>query len=192
MRPNKKIDTKLSSAAVRARWASSRHEPHALAQRAICSAASSWACPRARPWRTSLGLHRALAGGLLRDLAPCDAAADLQADPSTPLWFYILREAELAPQNGQRLGPVGGRIVAEVFIGLLLADPTSYLSQWPKWRPNKEQFPLPKTGTFDMTDLLTFSRVRPQLSRERRLPAAIQFLDPHLIARRASGSGAGS
>jgi len=30
----------------------------------------------------------------------------------TPLWYYILREAD-ACTGGHRLGPVGGRIVAE-------------------------------------------------------------------------------
>jgi hypothetical protein len=29
-----------------------------------------------------------------------------------PLWFYILKEAELPPHNAERLGAVGGRIVA--------------------------------------------------------------------------------
>ncbi|MEZ4306717.1 MAG: heme peroxidase family protein [Polyangiaceae bacterium] len=43
----------------------------------------------------------------------------------TPLWYYVLREAELVG-GGNRLGPVGGRIVAEVLLGLLDADPTSY------------------------------------------------------------------
>jgi hypothetical protein len=42
----------------------------------------------------------------------------------TPLWYYILKEAELL-ENGERLGPVGGRIVAETFIGILKADPDS-------------------------------------------------------------------
>ncbi|SCZ85496.1 hypothetical protein NSMM_380118 [Nitrosomonas mobilis] len=32
-----------------------------------------------------------------------------------PLWFYILRETD-AKENGERLGPLGGRIVAEVLI----------------------------------------------------------------------------
>jgi hypothetical protein len=43
----------------------------------------------------------------------------------TPLWFYVLKEAELG--GGNRLGPVGSRIVAETIIGQLRADPTSYL-----------------------------------------------------------------
>jgi hypothetical protein len=67
----------------------------------------------------------------------------------TPLWFYILKEAEHRG-GGDRLGPVGGRIVAEVLIGLLRADPTSYLSLQPDWKPD-----LPAAGpTFGLADLL--------------------------------------
>jgi hypothetical protein len=54
----------------------------------------------------------------------------------TPLWFYILREAD-AFTGGHRLGPVGGRIVAEVLVGLIDADPTSFRSAGKKWRPHK-------------------------------------------------------
>jgi hypothetical protein len=53
----------------------------------------------------------------------------------TPLWFYILREAD-ACGEGNRLGPVGGRIVAEVLVGLIDADRTSY-RQSREWRPRK-------------------------------------------------------
>jgi hypothetical protein len=42
-------------------------------------------------------------------------------DRSTPLWYYLLKEAEVL-ENGVRLGPVGSRIVGEVFIGLLNAN----------------------------------------------------------------------
>ena len=45
-----------------------------------------------------------------------------------------LKEAELR-EDGLRLGPVGGRIVAEVFIGLFQLDPDSYLSVQPDWLP---------------------------------------------------------
>ncbi len=34
----------------------------------------------------------------------------------TPLWYYVLQEAAVR-KNGLRLGPVGGRIVSEVFCG---------------------------------------------------------------------------
>ncbi|MCC7367033.1 MAG: peroxidase [Chloroflexi bacterium] len=51
----------------------------------------------------------------------------------TPLWFYVLKEAEVLG-GGQMLGPVGGRIVAQVFAGLLRNDPDSYLSAPDGWQ----------------------------------------------------------
>jgi hypothetical protein len=52
----------------------------------------------------------------------------------TPLWYYILREASVRT-GGHRLGPVGGRIVAEVLIGLIDRDPASVRKAGPAWRP---------------------------------------------------------
>ena len=52
----------------------------------------------------------------------------------TPLWYYILREAA-ACAGGLRLGPVGGRIVAEVLIGLIDNDKASFRNVRPEWRP---------------------------------------------------------
>ncbi len=52
----------------------------------------------------------------------------------TPLWFYVLEEA-LEQQQGKRLGNVGGRIVAEVLLGLLAGDPLSYQRVQPNWKP---------------------------------------------------------
>ena len=43
---------------------------------------------------------------------------------TTPLWFYILKEAEIAG-DGNRLGPLGTHIVAGTLIGLLAADTAS-------------------------------------------------------------------
>jgi hypothetical protein len=54
----------------------------------------------------------------------------------TPLWFYILREADVFT-GGHRLGPVGGRIVAEVLVGLIDADSTSFRQSHRPWRPRK-------------------------------------------------------
>jgi Animal haem peroxidase len=83
--------------------------------------------------------------------APLTADELEQAWPGgTPLWFYVLKEAEHRG-GGDRLGPVGGRIVAEVLIGLLRADPTSYLGSEPGWQPD-----LPAAGPgFGIADLLT-------------------------------------
>jgi hypothetical protein len=53
----------------------------------------------------------------------------------TPLWYYILREADVRCA-GDRLGPVGGRIVGEVLIGLLDLDPTSVRYAPAEWTPH--------------------------------------------------------
>jgi hypothetical protein len=62
-----------------------------------------------------------------------------------PLWAYILSEAQLASGDGAdnaspgstsvKLGPVGGKIVADVFAALLRGDPTSYLRQGAPFTP---------------------------------------------------------
>jgi hypothetical protein len=71
----------------------------------------------------------------------------------TPLWYYVLREAEVKG-GGEHLGPVGGRIVSEVLVGLLDGDPQSYLSQRPMWKPF---LPAATEGDFKMADLVKFT-----------------------------------
>ena len=68
-----------------------------------------------------------------------------------PLWYYVLCEAQ-ALADGKHLGPVGGTIVAEVLVGLLEADPSSYLRQWPSWTPH-----LGPGADFTMSDLVQFA-----------------------------------
>jgi Animal haem peroxidase len=75
----------------------------------------------------------------------------------TPLWLYVLLEAE-RQQDGLRLGEVGGRIVAEVLLGLLDADPGSYRRAAPGWRP---ELPAADPGRFTLADLLAFGGVLP-------------------------------
>jgi len=84
------------------------------------------------------------------DLPPPGRAALQRA---TPLWFYILREAAVQG-GGERLGRVGGRIVAEVLVGLLAGDPQSYLSRKPAWTPI---LPSATKGDFTMPDLVSFT-----------------------------------
>lgn len=84
--------------------------------------------------------------------ASLDALSDDQksaVSTATPLWFYILREAEF--HNG-RLGSVGGRIVAEVFHRAMEGSRTSIVRE-PSWRPTFG----PDSNTFRMTDLLLFA-----------------------------------
>ncbi|HEX5497384.1 MAG TPA: peroxidase family protein [Mycobacteriales bacterium] len=71
------------------------------------------------------------------------------------LWYYVLREAEVR-QHGEHLGPVGARIVAEVLLGLLDADPLSYRSTYPAWTPT-----LGGKDGFGVADLLRFAGVLP-------------------------------
>jgi hypothetical protein len=77
----------------------------------------------------------------------------------TPLWYYILKEAELA-QQGMRLGPLGSRIVAETFVGLLQGDSASILSAHPEWRFGQPMRGLELPGAeeaFTFADLVAFA-----------------------------------
>jgi hypothetical protein len=103
-----------------------------------------------------LNLRRGVALGLPsgQDVAHAMGRPPLDGlDQPTPLWYYLLREAE-EQAGGEHLGPVGGRIVAEVLIGLLEGDPQSYLHQEPQWTP---VLPSAHKGDFTMADLVTFT-----------------------------------
>jgi hypothetical protein len=89
-----------------------------------------------------------LLGGLTLDE---ETKKDLEGH--APLWFYVLKEAEKRTESAH-LGPVGGRIVAEVLIGLLAADPLSYLSVQPNWQPT---LPAATAGTFTLSDLVNIA-----------------------------------
>lgn len=81
--------------------------------------------------------------------ADLSGLADDQKDrlvANTPLWFYVLREAEL---NGGRMTGVGGRVVAETFHRSVEASRVSVLRD-PSWRPTLG----PDPDTFRMVDLL--------------------------------------
>ena len=82
-----------------------------------------------------------------------------------PLWTYILAEAARTqtslpiPVTGGKkittpqLGPVGGRIVAEVFLGMLFGDNDSFLSADPNWIPS-----IRNKGTdFALRDLVAYA-----------------------------------
>jgi nucleoid-associated protein YgaU len=71
----------------------------------------------------------------------------------TPLWFYVLAEA--ASRGGDRLGPVGSTILAEVLIGLVRRSPDSIL-QAPGWTPS---LPRRHPDRFELADLLRYAGV---------------------------------
>lgn len=86
-------------------------------------------------------------------LVPLDSQAEIAIGPhatvlkdagfdvDTPLWYYILKEAELRGQ-GSSLGEVGSRIVAGTIMSALRADPTSYVSVNPNWQPRLNGRPV--------------------------------------------------
>ena len=81
------------------------------------------------------------------------SGAELGAPEPTPLWFYILKESEL-DTGGQLLGRVGARIVAEVLLGLLKADPKSWVNIDPTWSP---ALPSANPEEFTLADLVKFA-----------------------------------
>lgn len=86
------------------------------------------------------------AGASLEHLTPTEKNA---VTARTPLWFYILREAEL---NHGRLRGVGARIVAETFHRSMEGSRFS-LPGDPSWRPALGR----NDTTFEMTDLIFFA-----------------------------------
>lgn len=71
-------------------------------------------------------------------------------DVETPLWYYVLKEAEVLGK-GKRLGPMASIIIAETFLGMVHGDEESFLWLRSDWKPE-----LSSTGHFTMADLIKF------------------------------------
>jgi hypothetical protein len=122
-----------------------------------------------------------------------DAELALPTPGPAPLWYYILREAQ-ERAGGRHLGPVGGRIVAEVFLAILKEDPSSYLSNEPGWRPF---LPSATPDTFTMPDLITFTGfglnpVSPSAGATSGAPAASGSRSAGSRSSGSASSGSGS
>jgi hypothetical protein len=132
VRPNKKIDTTISSVLFTlprpALAPHTQNAPLVLPQRNLLRHLT-WGLPSGQTLARRMGAPT-LPRSELADIG----AVHAPFSRSTPLWYYVLAEARSAAQ-GLHLGPVGGRIVAETLIGLLRADPTSYLSAAPGFQP---------------------------------------------------------
>ncbi|MBW4514489.1 MAG: hypothetical protein KME11_04625 [Timaviella obliquedivisa GSE-PSE-MK23-08B] len=114
------------------------------------------------------------------DLNALSETLKTELTTSTPLWFYILREASLNLDSGKlgtgKLGAVGGRIVAEVFHRAIEGSQISIIRD-PSFTPSLGA----KPGVFRMTDLLRVAydaskgELRP-LSPDAPRPPALKVL----------------
>jgi hypothetical protein len=152
VRSNKTIDTRISTPLFELPLGAiaSGDPPNSLPQRNLLRHLT-WSLPSGQDIARAMGI---------KPLGPSELAElttfGMGFERSTPLWYYILKEAELA--GGTHLAGVGARIVAEVILGLLSLDDTSYQAQRPGWRPT---LPARTPGTFTMVDMLTFAGVDP-------------------------------
>jgi hypothetical protein len=149
-RPNKRIDTRLSTPLFDLPLGAiaSGAPPTSLAERNLLRHLT-WRMPSGQAIAAAMG-GPVLGGAYFPELK----AVYPPFVSSTPFWYYVLREADVLA-NGERLGPIGGRLVAEVFIGLLRADPQSILNQALPFVPSLGAAP----GEFQMADFLRIAGV---------------------------------
>lgn len=154
--PGKRIDTRLSSTLFAliggapgqpgGTGAGTPANPLSLAQRNLLRGLAL-SLPSGQAMAKKLGIPP-LTPGQLEELR----SLNVGFEHSTPAWYYILKEAEVFTK-GVRLGPLGGRIVAEVMIGVLQGDRFSFLNAKPGWRPELGN----DKGEFFIGDLLRFA-----------------------------------
>ena len=107
-----------------------------------------------------LGVTRLSSAELLQGASAVETQ-QLQANnqrllKKTPLWYYILKEAEVR-ENGLRLGTVGARIIIEVFARMLHEDADSFIHHG--FTPSLPRHNGLPAGDFTMVDLLSFAQV---------------------------------
>ena len=105
-----------------------------------------------RGWRLGLPSGQDVAGALqLEPIKDRDLLVGPARKPITaiwkrfagraPLWFYVLAESQHY-HDGNRLGPVGSRIVMETCVSLLMHDSSSFPNRKPRWKPSQEDFEI--------------------------------------------------
>lgn len=158
IRSNKQIDTKLSTPlfSLPRGTIPAPDGPTSLPQRNLLRHVT-WLLPSGQSIARAMNVE-ALSPADLSELRGLDQ--QLHLDESTPLWYYVLKEAEVV-EHGRQLGPVGSRIVGEVILGLLQLDRHSFLSVNRRWRPTLPTTSGQVTGEFRMSDFLTFAGVDP-------------------------------
>ncbi|HTN78097.1 MAG TPA: hypothetical protein VMK16_00370, partial [Acidimicrobiales bacterium] len=153
---NKKIDPTISSVLftlpLPAIAPHTQTAPVVLPQRNLLRQLT-WGLPSGQAIASAMGVEQ-LSGADLADIS----SIYTPFGTSTPLWYYVLAEAKTV-NNGEHLGPVGGRIVAETLIGLLRADPTSYLRAHRNFQPFLgSDLTLGSTPNLNITGNRTYTR----------------------------------
>jgi hypothetical protein len=150
VRPNKRLDTHLSTPLFELPLGAiaGSAPPTSLAERNLLRHLT-WSVPSGQAIADTIGAP-ALRPDQLAELA----AFHPRFVTSTPLWYYVLKEAEVSG-HGAQLGPVGGYLVTEVFLGLLQSDPDAYVNEQPDFQPTWGAVPR----EFRMIDLLNFAGV---------------------------------
>jgi hypothetical protein len=152
---SKRIDTRLSSALftllpgapgqVGGSGTGTPANPLSLAQRNLLRGLAL-GLPSGQDMAKRMGI-KPLTPEQLSELKPLG----VKFEHSTPAWYYILKEAQVA-NGGTSLSGVGARIVVEVMIGVMQGDRSSYLNVNPKWKPE-----LGKNGEFFIGNLVEFA-----------------------------------
>jgi Animal haem peroxidase len=150
--PSKKIDGRLARSLIELPMAITGEVEveayHSLAVRDL-QRGQAYGLPSGEALSRALGIQPLVADEI--------GLGDLGWEGETPLWYYFLKEAEVR-SGGERLGPLGGRVVAEVLLGIIDRDPESYRAVKPDWRPT---LPAARPGSFNVTDLLTAAESTP-------------------------------
>ena len=157
---NKQIDTHISTPLFTLPLGAiaSHDQPTVLPQRNLL---------RQVTWSMPSGQAVSAAMGVTPMINPELRSYGFDLHKSTPLWYYALKEAQVVA-SGLHLGPVAGRIVAEVLIGLIQSDSHSYVNVNPSWTPT---VPISDTSKgFRMVDFLTHAGVDPA-ARHSQNPA---------------------
>jgi hypothetical protein len=145
------------------------HPPNALPFRTLVRGAAV-RLPTGQQVRDALGESTiAKTPGEYEQVDPWDPLHSVGLAEETPLWYYILLEAQLGPGTripsatkiggvGATLGRVGSRLVAEVIEASLQLDPTSFLRRnGPAWTP--QPWPAADGKTIEITSLSDVARV---------------------------------
>lgn len=128
---------------------------------------------RAKFYNMASGQRVARAMGINKVYSPRELNLGPGFENGTPLWYYILAESQ-SRTGGARLGPVGARIDAEVFLKLLDIDNHSILHNG--FEPDPEI--AGSDGELTISDLLVHAGVAEEPAPEQVTPVTPMGVTP--------------